>query len=132
MKKYEIVGPALWSVIGLLLTLLPFPVQAAGDPVSGGRLYQQRCAGCHTLDADQVGPRHRGVVGRKAGVVRGFSYSPALKNADIIWTIEMLDRWLADPQSVVPGQKMNVLTKDPLVRADIIAFLSGPAALPAR
>lgn len=132
MKKHDILGPARWSVFGLLLTLLPYPVQAAGDPVSGGRLYQQRCAGCHTLDADRVGPRHRGVVGRKAGSVASFAYSPALKNADIVWNAETLDRWLADPQSVLPGQKMNVLTKDAAVRADIIAFLSGPAALAAR
>lgn len=101
---------------------------ADGDAAAGAAAWQQRCAACHALDADRVGPRHRGVVGRKAGTVPGYAYSPALRAAPIIWDVANLDRWLADPQSVVPGQRMNVVTRDAKMRADIIAYLS---ALPA-
>lgn len=80
------------------------------------------------LDADRVGPRHRGVVGRKAGGVPGFAYSPALQAATLVWSADNLDQWLADPQAVIPGQRMNVVTRDAKIRADIIAYLSAQSA----
>ncbi len=104
---------------------------ADGDPAAGARSYQQRCGGCHTLDTDRVGPRHRGVVGRKAGGVPGFAYSPALRAATIVWDGDNLDRWLADPQALIPGQQMNVVTRDAKIRADIVAYLSAQSAEPA-
>lgn len=106
--------------------LLPGPATAAspGDPDAGAKAYQQRCSGCHALDADRIGPRHRGVVGRKAGTVPGYAYSPALQDANVVWDEVNLDKWLTNPQSLIPGQRMDVLTRDAKIRADIIAFLS--------
>src|SRR5580700_9823273 len=49
-----------------------------GDPLRGKGLYQA-CAGCHSLDENDLGPRHRGVVGRRAGSLEDYSYSAALK-----------------------------------------------------
>lgn len=99
------------------------PARADADPERGARLYESRCVGCHSLDANRVGPMHRGVYGRRAGSVPGFEYSPALKKAAFVWDAATLDRWLANPQALVPGQRMNVRVTAERDRADIIAFL---------
>jgi cytochrome c len=98
------------------------PAYAAGDPVRGEAIYQG-CQDCHSIDENDVGPMHRGVVGRRAGAVAGYAYSSALKNANIVWTEDNLDRWLTDPQKFVPGTRMYFSLSNPQDRADVIAFL---------
>ena len=99
------------------------PETSAGDPAHGKIVYQV-CMGCHSLDEDDVGPRHRGVVGRVAGTVPGYAYSPALKNSHIVWDRDTLDRWLTNPQALVPGAKMFFAMPNPQDRADVIAYLA--------
>ena len=99
-----------------------------GDASRGAALYQQRCGACHSLDADRVGPRHRGVFGRRAASVEGYQYSDALRRLNVTWDAESLDRWLADPTSVAPGTAMGVSTPEAQDRADIIAYLNSDAA----
>jgi cytochrome c len=94
-----------------------------GNPVRGRSLYQS-CAGCHSLDENEVGPKHRGVVGRRAAAVPGYTYSAALKKSNVIWDKPTLDRWLAGPQKVVPGSKMFFSVNNAQNRADIIAYLA--------
>ena len=94
----------------------------SGDPKRGQTLYQA-CSGCHSIDDNEVGPRHRGVVGRKAGTVPEYAYSPALKASGLVWDAASLDRWLTNPQQLVPGSKMYFAVGDPQKRADIIAYL---------
>jgi cytochrome c len=93
-----------------------------GDPGRGQALYQA-CSGCHSIDDDDIGPRHRGVVGRRAGTVPEYAYSPALKASGLVWDAATLDRWLSGPQQLVPGTKMYFSLSDPQKRADIIAYL---------
>lgn len=93
-----------------------------GDPTRGQALYQA-CSGCHSIDEDDIGPRHRGVVGRRAGSVAEYAYSPALKASGLVWDAATLDRWLTGPQELVPGTKMYFSLSDPQKRADIIAYL---------
>ncbi|RJF88517.1 cytochrome C [Oleomonas cavernae] len=95
----------------------------AADLAHGEVLYNARCGACHSPDADRVGPHHRGVVGRVAGTVEGFAYSPALKAAGLTWTPDLLDRWLTKPAALVPGTRMVFRVADPADRADIIAYL---------
>jgi cytochrome c len=99
------------------------PETATGDPVRGKTVYQV-CMGCHSLDEDDVGPHHRGVVGRVAGTVSGYAYSPALKNSHIVWSRDTLDRWLTNPQALVPGAKMFFAMPKAQDRADVIAYLT--------
>lgn len=99
------------------------PARAEGDFARGQQLYEQRCIACHSLDANRVGPMHRGVYGRKAGSVAGYNYSPAVRNAAIVWDQTTLDKWLANPQDLIPGQRMNFRVSQAEDRADIIAFL---------
>jgi cytochrome c len=99
-----------------------------GDPVRGHWLYQSRCSACHSLDHSRIGPAHRGVFERVAGSAPGFDYSPALKRSGVRWTAANLNRWLANPEAFVPGQKMGYQVPDPVDRRDLIAFLASPAA----
>ncbi len=66
---------------------------------------------------------HRGVYGRKAGSVAAFNYSPAVKNSSVVWADDTLNKWLTNPQDVIPGQRMNFRVSTAEDRADIIAFL---------
>jgi cytochrome c len=101
----------------------------AADPTRGERLYLARCGGCHSIDDNGAGPRHRGLFGRVAGTQPGFEYSPALKRSKLRWTDEALDRWLTNPTALVPGNKMVVqLVPDASDRADVLAYLKRATA----
>jgi cytochrome c len=78
---------------------------------------------CHALDKNEIGPRHRDVFGNKAASVPGYDYSAALKASNIVWNEATLDKWLTDPQALVPGTKMAYAVDDAQDRADVIAFL---------
>jgi cytochrome c len=106
----------------LVAPLTSVSAEAAGDAARGEALYRD-CQACHAIDKNQIGPMHRGVVGRTAGTVQGFDYSEALKNAKIVWTEANLDKWLTDPEILVPGSKMYFSVDKEGDRADIIAFL---------
>lgn len=116
---------ALLAGLGLAALHAPsaHAVAPAGDPVRGQNLYGA-CMGCHSLDQNDVGPRHRGVVGRKAGTVPGYRYSDALAHSGIVWTPANLDRWLSGPQAMVPGAKMFFHLTQARDRADVIAYLA--------
>src|SRR4051794_17748755 len=89
----------------LCLSLLGLSALAAGDPARGANVFQA-CASCHsTKEAVQLtGPSLANIWHRKAASVAGFSrYSDPLKKADIVWNDETLDKWLADPDALVPG-----------------------------
>jgi cytochrome c len=97
---------------------------AAKDTSKAGReLYEKRCAGCHSLDTRKVGPPIRGVFGRAAAADPGFPYSEALKKARLVWDEPTLDRWLADPEALVPDNDMAFRLSDADERAAIIAYL---------
>jgi cytochrome c len=101
----------------------PMTTHAAGDPAHGKALYQA-CQACHSIDDNDLGPKHRGVVGRRAGSVADYNYSPALKNSGLTWDSGTLDRWLSNPSALVPGTKMFFQIPDAQARADIIAYLT--------
>lgn len=99
---------------------------AEGDPVAGKRVFAQ-CGACHTVvkGKNGLGPSLHGVVGRKAGTAEGFkNYSPAMQKADIVWAEENLDKYLADPKSFIPGNRMIFAgVKKQEDRANVIAYL---------
>lgn len=86
----------------------PAPTQvAAAAPVAPPPAFST-CAVCHSVEPGQnmVGPSLAGVVGRRAGSVAGANYSPAMREANIIWTEANLRRYILDPAAVVPGGTM--------------------------
>jgi len=113
-------APAIIAFAAFVHTL---PAQASGDPARGKRIYE-RCQGCHSIDRDRTGPRHRGLVGRRAGSVPGFTYSKAMRRSKIVWTAQTLDQFLRAPTKAIPGTSMGFDgVKDARQRADLIAFL---------
>lgn len=98
-----------------------------GDAARGRGLFESRCVACHALDRDRVGPALGGVVGRTAGSRPGYDYSPALAAAGFDWTPALLERWLASPQALVPGQKMPISVGSRQDRADLVAYLATTA-----
>lgn len=85
------------------------------------------CRACHQIGPgakNGVGPVLNGVVGRKAGTYPGFDYSSANKDSGIVWTPEELNKYLTNPQGVVPHTKMIFPgLKDEQKRKDVIAHL---------
>jgi cytochrome c len=82
---------------------------AASDTANGGKIFTSKCAICHTDTKggpNKIGPNLFGVVGRKAGSIKDFSYSTAMKNSGIVWNENKLKAYLAGPQKVVPGNHM--------------------------
>ena len=112
-----------------MLVLLGECAQAtAGTPTppevaKGQRLWQQHCAECHAVDTDETGPRHRGVFGRRAGSIKGYDYSRALRSANVQWDAVSLNHWLTDPEKFIPGQNMDFKVADDSDRAALIAYL---------
>jgi cytochrome c oxidase assembly protein Cox11 len=100
-----------------------FLASASPDPIHGRQLFTERCAACHAIDNNKLGPRLGGVVGRRAGSVPGYRYSLALQGADLAWSTANLDKWLTDPKVFVPGARMPVRVLDAPSRRDIIAYL---------
>jgi len=94
----------------------------------GEKLYDRRCGGCHSLDNNRIGPRHRGVYGSKAGSVPDFNYSKALQKLDVIWTDETLDRWLKNPTAFAEGTSMGFRLRKANEREAIIQYLKSISA----
>lgn len=103
--------------------VLASQVHADGDIDAGRKVWESRCSGCHALDEDIVGPRHRGVWGRRAGTVPGFRYSSAVRGLDVVWNDDTLSRWLTDPEAMAPGQRMGYQVDDAAQRSNVIAYL---------
>lgn len=96
---------------------------AVADVAHGEEVYN-RCLACHALKADRVGPRHCGLLGRRAGTVPGFAYSAAMKKSKLTWDEKTLDRFLQKPTKVVPGTAMTYDgVPDSADRRDLIAYL---------
>lgn len=99
-----------------------------GDAAAGKVVFAQ-CRACHVVEpgVNRVGPSLAGIIGRTAGSVPDFNYSPANKNSGLVWTPEQLFVYLEDPQRVVPKTKMLFPgLKDAQNRADVIAYLQNP------
>jgi cytochrome c len=115
------------ATAALVMTLLLAGAARADGDAARGEARFQDCAACHRLEAgaNNVGPSLHGIFSRKAGELTDFRYSPAIKRSRIIWTPETLDKFISDPQAMVPANRMpyaGMPSADD--RADLIAYLS--------
>jgi cytochrome c len=121
----------LMAALGAVACLLSSPSarpQAATEPASGQLAFNNACRTCHlTREGDnRLGPNLHKIVGRKAGSLPDYNYSSAMKHAEFVWDEAKLDRFIANPDEVVPGNNMKPyggLTSGE-DRAKIIAFLA--------
>lgn len=96
----------------------------SGSVPQGKQLFESRCVGCHSLDANRVGPALGTVFGRIAGKASGYDYSPALGAATHVWSAPKLKAWLTNPEALVPGQGMGYRVDSATDRDDIVAYLA--------
>lgn len=120
--------------IGLISVLAMTALVAAGSALAkegheaeeGQKIFKRVCFTCHTSDAgkNKIGPSLHGVIGRKAGSVQGFAYSSAMKDANVTWDDQTLDKYLSDPKKFIPGNKMAYAgIKKEDERKEVIAYL---------
>ena len=115
---------AAWACAAVLWCTGAGAWAQAGDAQRGRALYESRCVACHSVDAHRVGPAHQGVLGRKAGSAPGYAYSDALRTSTLRWNARTLNAWLADPEKLIPGQRMGYQVELPADRADLVAYLA--------
>lgn len=119
---------SLVPLIGALFLAVPgiADAQTAGDPIKGKALFLQ-CAACHSTVAGQphkVGPNIAGVYGAAAGTRPGYTYSPAMRGAQVRWDDATLLRFITRPSEVVPRTKMVFAgIADPAKRANLLAYI---------
>src|SRR5262245_61480989 len=124
MSKY---GACFLGTAALAVTLC----LSASEPdmaLRGRELFQRRCAGCHSLDKPKVGPALKSVFARHAAADPRFIYSEALKQSGLLWDEVTLDRWLKDPDALVPDNDMSFRLNQADERTAIIAYLKQVAA----
>jgi len=132
------IRPSLHAAIFLFAALAFSAAHAAAPPVRmmapqspppsgstsrGAEIYENKCGACHSLDQNRIGPKHRGVFGRRSASVPDFSYTPALKKLNVVWNTATLDRWLQNPTAMAPGTAMGFRLASAQERADVIAYL---------
>jgi cytochrome c len=116
------------------------PAWADGDPANGAKIFQQ-CAACHSPEkgVNLFGPSLHCVVGRPAGSIPGYDYSPAMQEAakrSLTWTAENIVAYLENPHKYLenfdqdPGvrNKMPFMLPDMQQRQDVIAYLKSLSA----
>jgi cytochrome c len=99
------------------------------NPEEAQLAFNNHCRTCHTTDEGdhRLGPSLHAVIGRKAGSLADVGYSSAMADADVVWDEATLDRFIENPNAVVPGNNMKPYSgiTSPEERAKIIAYLKG-------
>ncbi|MEO7026244.1 MAG: c-type cytochrome [Caulobacteraceae bacterium] len=112
------------SAVAVCLLVSSAGLALAQPATTGAALFENRCVMCHSGDPFSQGPPLADVVGRRAGAVAGFAYSPAMKRSGLTWTRGALDQFLADPGKTIPGTAMPIRVVDPAQRSAIISYLA--------
>ncbi|HMR32074.1 MAG TPA: cytochrome c family protein [Geminicoccaceae bacterium] len=115
------------TVMTAMLTFaLPPSARADGDVAKGEKVFT-KCKACHEIanEKNKVGPSLHGVIGRKAGTVPGFKYSPAMANSGVTWDAATIAEYVAKPKEFITGNKMAFvgLKKEDEIQ-DLIAFIT--------
>src|SRR5215472_11463284 len=113
------------------IVLLTFPSLAqdrqGADMASGQFAFNNACRTCHSVKEgdNRLGPNLYKVFGRKADSLPNYNYSDAMSSADFVWDKTKMERFIADPEAVVPGNKMKPYggLASAAVRQEVIAFL---------
>ena len=113
--------------VAAILAVPAAVAHAEGDAAHGKQIFET-CGICHSNQPGQVklGPSLFGIVGRQAGSMPGFRYTPGVQklSGDVTWTPEQIFKWLADPSKMAPGTAMSFNLPGEKDRADVIAYLA--------
>ena len=126
VSPVAILSGILSGAVVLVPLALVAQAQGVGDAQRGAQVFAQ-CKICHSLEAGKniLGPSLHGLIGRKAGSVPGYAYSPAMKNANVTWNDNTLSQYLSNPKAFIPGDKMAFPgVTDPSKLGDLLAYLN--------
>lgn len=111
----------------LWVGIAPLAVQAGCDTAAGKKQFN-KCAACHSMEAGthMMGPSLHGLMGREAGSLPGFMFSPAMEEADFVWSNSTLSAFLENPMQYVQGTTMPFGgIKKEEQRAALVCYLTG-------
>ena len=115
----------VWRGIGLGLLAAGAPALGA-DAGAGKTFFRQQCSICHSAEPGDnggaQGPSLIDVFGRHAASAAGFSYTGALRAANLTWDAPTLRQFLASPTTVVPGSAMAVAVPNESDRDNLVAY----------
>lgn len=124
--------PGTWlpAIAAAALTLLlTTPSSLAQQPASGDaaqQAFNNSCRTCHSVKEgdNRLGPNLNKILGRKAGALPNYNYSPSMKEAGFVWDQDKLTRFLVKPDEVVSGNKMQPYGGvSPDEAAKVVAYL---------
>ena len=123
---------SLATTVLLIASSTAFAAAHKGDPVSGKLMYTE-CEGCHAFRENKIGPKHCGLIGRKAASLPDYAnYSIALKDSGLTWDVKTLSAFIAEPLSFVPETSMGYVgISDEESRIDLIAYIEQQSKNPA-
>ena len=126
----------MWRLGISILLLALIPISQADElqsrlalaDVDRGRLVFGPCRTCHYPDAfmgHNNGPNLSGIFGKVAGKQPGFDYySDRFKQAEFVWTPQLMYAWLENPMAMFPDSSMMSRgVPDAQDRADLLAYL---------
>ncbi|WP_246562882.1 c-type cytochrome [Bradyrhizobium liaoningense] len=108
--------PSTWlraiAGAGALTLLLSIPSPLAQQPASDDsaqQAFNNSCRTCHSVKEgdNRLGPNLSKIIGRKAGSLPNYNYSPSMKEAGFVWDPDKLARFMVKPDEVVSGNKMQ-------------------------
>jgi cytochrome c len=138
----KLAGTLIAAVAIMGLSATPNAAQTAGDPAKGEIVFK-KCNICHRVGdgaKNMVGPVLNNVIGRTAGTVEGFGYSPINKHSGengLVWNEELIFAYLPDPNAFLKKfltdagkpdlatglTKMTYKLASETERRDVIAYL---------
>jgi cytochrome c len=129
MRNRKLIPTSIRAALALgAIAALPLdasPALAAGDAAAGKQTFTTTCGACHSTEPgiNKIGPSLAGIFGSKGGAVPGYSFSSALKAANITWDEQTLDKFLENPSADIHGTKMFIRVPNVEDRQNIIAYL---------
>ena len=116
------------AIAAVCIGLVRLTTGMPAAPADKGKLaFNNFCRTCHSLKEgdNRLGPSLYRIVGAKAARSSDYAYSQGLRQSGVTWDAATLDRWIENPESLVPNNSMkpyNGLT-DAAVRKSIVDFL---------
>jgi cytochrome c len=108
--------PRRLAVLAGIMSILLSPTATSQESINrradvemGEQVFNSACRTCHTTREgdNRLGPHLHDIVGRKAGAIPNYGYSSAMKSAGFVWDEATLDRFIANPDEIVPGNGMR-------------------------
>ena len=111
LPRGYLLRPIAGAFVAVCLLSIPAGMaqQAPPQTSDGQQAFNNSCRTCHSVKEgdNRLGPNLHGIVGRKAGSLPDYNYSPSMKDAGFVWDQDKLAHFLAKPEEVVSGNKMQ-------------------------